>query len=275
MKHRFTIIELLVGLPAIAIQSSPSVASEDRRRATARVDRGGFTLIELLVVIAIISILASLLMPALGRARAKANQIACLGNLRQSGMAFTMFTDDNDGWVPQARDYAPPTWKSLPDGNFCFSWIDKLQPYLMSGTAFAGTVNGTAPAFRCPNGKEGRWNSVDYLANIYLGGYRDPAIGWNLGASANYNPRRLASCRQPSACAVMTDGRAKSLMRFDFDLAGALPHALNYLDMRHNNGVTALFADNHVEALMPMDMTAAEFNETFYWNNLQLWPASP
>lgn len=81
---------------------------------------GAFTLIELLVVIAIIAILAGLLLPSLGRAKAKGRQASCLSNLRQIGLGLRMYADDQEGLLPTTTH----------GGSTNASWIFQLAPYV-------------------------------------------------------------------------------------------------------------------------------------------------
>ena len=85
----------------------------------------GFTLVELLVVISIIALLVSILLPALKHARAAAEQIACASNLKQLDLAFAVYANDRDGYLPPSKTADGKAWSYQ-----IFSYGASEKPYL-------------------------------------------------------------------------------------------------------------------------------------------------
>jgi prepilin-type processing-associated H-X9-DG protein len=186
----------------------------------------------LLVVIAIIAILAGLLLPSLGRSKAKAYNAACMNNLRQLGIATRVYSDENQERLPSAEILpTQPIDPQNPLPRIC----DVLAKYV---GRTAGTNTNSATVFKCPVDKTGRYAA------------EGSSYEWN----AELNGHRIDETRTDSAFLLLKQGDPSGgITNFFLTLPpGTTPLLLDYDEFHPRPpkpGKNVVFMDGHVAPL--------------------------
>jgi prepilin-type processing-associated H-X9-DG protein/prepilin-type N-terminal cleavage/methylation domain-containing protein len=194
-----------------------------------------FTLIELLVVIAIIAVLIAILLPAMAQAREQARSVKCQSNLRQIGMGFNYYLDENNNVFPSGYvtpHYWGPTWFQG----------EKVGKFL-----------GKSPGvWRCDSDR------IPFAASALNDQPSDPldlSYNFNAGFLRTDGYRRLSKISDPDKTCMVGDRGADNCdhNKIAYVMDNYAMFVLMFPLNRHNGGINVCFFDGHLEKIPKND----------------------
>jgi len=262
--------------------SSPALPRREHR---------GFTLIELLVVISIIALLIAILLPALSSARDSAKRLLCISNLKQAGVAISVYAADHDTRPPVAgqRTAGDALGHTTTDLWYRASWVSRLGEHL-DGTAFTQPANwqtseayvtsGGGRIYNCPfntaaltpDATNGEDAAKSYRASA-------PLFGGNSGGG-NFANQKIDSLTTPSNTYLLIEhwasGTTAYAWRSSNDFKGnPLWGGLNFPAHPNTGDGSYLYADGHSETALEdpaASQTLAVRDEQYY---VERWDPLP
>ena len=214
-------------------------------------DRRAFTLIELLVVIAIIAILAALLLPALVKAKIKAQNASCLNNTKQIALAWVMYAHDNNDNLLNSG-----LWLGFSDvGNGSPTPTDKTNTMILKAGLLGTYLAGNVGVFRCPGDTRKAYGQPvvrSVSANGFIGEDSSWVWGgiWNrflkLSQMVRPGPANTFVILDESAASINDEFFAPSMEGYD----PRTPSLFKFVDVPasyHNMAGSFSFADGHSE----------------------------
>ena len=230
--------------------------------------RLSFTLIELLVVIAIIAILASMLLPALNKARDKANAISCASNLKQIGTSSAMYSADYDDLIVSCTENCESQLNT--SGTRPSLWLDLLEPYFKNPNIFVDPAvaaiysgdwkeNNVSPRVVNESGYAIAKTQFGYKCNMPYG------VNSYLTLNGTTNTRRKITQYKKLSTTIFA-GDTQGSHRFSQVLGSYITVTGQYSQfcpaiMRHNYKPNFVMLDGHVQKLVTSELLQNE-----WWN---------